>query len=147
MKLFSAIVEPIALYNSEIWTMNKGREGQIDVSQRKFLRRILNIRWPDTISNEDLYARTHTQKWSKKIKTKRQKWIGHMLRLPLDMPVNLAISEYMRPVCLKRGRRTKTYWDCILEDLNELQVVGNLEEIRGVVRDKKGWANKIKNLM
>ena len=38
--------------------------------QRNLLRRTLNIKWSDKVSNEELYERTQAKKWSEKVKTR-----------------------------------------------------------------------------
>ncbi|VDP21385.1 unnamed protein product [Schistosoma margrebowiei] len=44
------------------------------------LRKILQIRWPDTISNNVLWERTTQISAEEGIRKKRWKWIGHTLR-------------------------------------------------------------------
>ena len=43
----------------------------------KCLRMILNIRWPEVISNEELWGRTHQSRIEESIKRRKWKWIGH----------------------------------------------------------------------
>ena len=73
LRIFSALLESIFLYNSEIWTVNKAIEREIDVFQRQLLRNILNIRWTNGnwLTNEDLYTETHQIPWSIKIERRR----------------------------------------------------------------------------
>ena len=44
------------------------------------LRRILNIHWPEVISNEELWRRTEEIEMSMQIKRWKWNWIGHTLR-------------------------------------------------------------------
>jgi hypothetical protein len=44
------------------------------------LRRILNIRWPDTISNNSLWEITKQESIDIQIKKRKWRWIGHTLR-------------------------------------------------------------------
>ena len=72
-RAFEAYISSIFLYNSELWTMTKNREEEIYIFQRKLLRiHLLNIRWPKTISNENLYRLTQIKQWSETIKTRRR---------------------------------------------------------------------------
>jgi hypothetical protein len=43
--------------------------------------KILRIRWPDTISNEELHGRAETTKAMEVIIQKRWSWIGYALRM------------------------------------------------------------------
>ncbi|RUS81469.1 hypothetical protein EGW08_010767 [Elysia chlorotica] len=46
------------------------------------LRNILNIRWPEVISNQDLWERTRQAPIEQEIKKRNWGWIGHTLRKP-----------------------------------------------------------------
>ena len=54
-------------------------------SHRKRLRKMLNIKWPKHITNEDLYSKTKEKPWSNIIAEKKIRWLGHALRLPEKM--------------------------------------------------------------
>ena len=51
----------VFLYNSELWTLTKNLEKEIDVYQRILLRRIINKTKMDKIRNTDLYLITKTE--------------------------------------------------------------------------------------
>ena len=86
MRVFNAYVRSIFLYNTEIWTTNKKINNTIDVFQRTLYRKILQIRWPHTISNINLYKRVEAEEWSKMIQKRRLMWVGHLLRLDEETP-------------------------------------------------------------
>ena len=73
LRIFQALIESVFLYNSECWGLNKKQEERINITQRKFLRNILGIRWHKNnwISNEKLYEKTQQQEWSTKIAHRR----------------------------------------------------------------------------
>ena len=50
----------------------------------KFLRKILNIRWPEVISNEEQRGRTHQSRIEENIKRRKWKWIGRTLWKPVN---------------------------------------------------------------
>ena len=52
----------IFLYNSELWTLIETLQNTIDAFHRKLLRRVINIQWPKTISNEPLYEKVKIEK-------------------------------------------------------------------------------------
>ena len=62
IRVFQTYVTSVFLYNSELWTLTKKLGEDIDIFQRKQLRRILNIYWPEKISNDELYRRPNTKK-------------------------------------------------------------------------------------
>ena len=101
LKHFSALVESIFLYNSEIWTLTKKLESEIDSFQRRLLRNLMKYRytddhkyWPTT---EELYTKTNQSPWSLKIQKRRLvSFFGHVCRLPIDIPVKIALKEAKR---------------------------------------------------
>ena len=121
LKLLRSHVESILLYNSEIWTMTVKLEQEIDIFQRNLVRKILNIRWPDTISNAKLYEKTKVTKWSKKIKERRLKWYGHLLRLPENTPAKQALREAELPMPKVRGGQKLTWLRVIDRDLKAVK--------------------------
>ena len=121
-RIFSAYVKSIFLYNSEIWTLTKKLEEDIDVFQRSLLRKLLDIRWPRKISNEDLYGKLQVTEWSKKIKKRRLLWIGHLFRLPEDAPAKQALEESLRPVRRPRGKPKTTWIASVGKELKEMNL-------------------------
>src|SRR6266581_2799535 len=73
IRIFESYVSSIFLYNSELWTLTKKLENEIDVFQRILLRRILKIKYPYIITNENLYKRTKIIPWTKEIIIKLRK--------------------------------------------------------------------------
>ena len=76
IRAFNAYVASIFLYNSELWTKNK--EKKIDTFQRNLLRKIMNIKWSQIITNEELMIKTKQTNWSDTIRKKRLSWYGHV---------------------------------------------------------------------
>ena len=96
MRLFNVYVTSIFLYNSELWTITKKIENTIDVFHRLLLRNILGRHYPNNISNIDLYRITKETSWTEVIRLRRLRWLGHMLRLDIDTPCNLALKFYKK---------------------------------------------------
>ena len=57
LKIYQSCVMSALLYGSECWKMIKSDITKPSVFHTKKLRRILQIFWPDTISNQQLLAR------------------------------------------------------------------------------------------
>ena len=45
-----------------------------------YLRQILRIKWPETISNEELWRRTQQRPIPEAINERKWRWVGHTLR-------------------------------------------------------------------
>lgn len=68
------------LYGSEKWRTTKPTITTTQSFVNKCLRRILNIRWMDRVSNIDLWERTSQVPVEEEIRRRRWGWIGHTLR-------------------------------------------------------------------
>ena len=139
--LFNAYVTSIFMYNSEIWTLTKKMEEDINIFQRKLLRKILKIRWPHVISNEELYSRTSESNWSEVIKQRRLRWLGHLLRLPIDSPARVALNEFNIKCKRKRGRSKLTWIELVNNDFNIINkdFSVNSESILNLAADREMW--------
>ena len=95
LRLYSAFVLPVLTYNMGTWGLTKTELSRLDAHHRRHLRQIIGIRWPHRISNDALYRRTHSSPISAAIRAARWSLFGHVLRLPLDAPVQRAIDAYL----------------------------------------------------
>ena len=114
VRAFQAYITPVFLYNSDLWTLTKMLENQIDSFQRQILRSyVLNSRWLKIVKNEDVYEKTKTEPWSNKIEKKRIKWFGHLMRLDENTPalkvLTVALIQSKRP----QGRPKCTWLECM----------------------------------
>ena len=66
IRLFKSNVLSSLLYGTESWKMTKSISHKLEVFQNRCLCRILNIFWPNTISNIELHRRTTTNILPKK---------------------------------------------------------------------------------
>ena len=86
LRIFDSLITPIMLHNSHVWTINETIKGKINAYQRRLLRKLLNIRWPRKILNDQLKASTDYIEWTKTIETARIRWIGQLLQMPANTP-------------------------------------------------------------
>ncbi|VDP19379.1 unnamed protein product [Schistosoma margrebowiei] len=68
------------MYVAETWRTMKAIIQKIQVFINSCLRKILQIRWPDTMSNNIMWERTKQIPAEEEIRKKRWEWIGHILR-------------------------------------------------------------------
>ena len=60
----------------------------INAFQQRIVRRYcLNIKWPKTLSNRDIYKKTKIVEWKKKVMVRRLKCFGKMARAPEEIEV------------------------------------------------------------
>ncbi|VDO61626.1 unnamed protein product [Schistosoma margrebowiei] len=80
VRIFNTNVKTVLLYGAGTGRTTKAIIQKIQVFINSCLRKILQIRWPDTISNNVLWERTNQIPAEEEIRKKRCKWIGHTLR-------------------------------------------------------------------
>ncbi len=110
MWAFSAYIESVFLYNSEIWILTKNLENAINTFQHRQLRNILGIHWPQTISNKELYARTKTEPWNTTVRRWCLNWLGHLMHLHPDTPAKAGHNRISTKSEMSK-RKTSTHLD------------------------------------
>ena len=83
-------------YDSETWRSTKLLTKKLQTFINKCLRKILNIHWPEVISNEELWERTQQIRIDESIIRRKWKWSGMRYgSLRIISPVALS-SETLR---------------------------------------------------
>ena len=87
IRLLDALVLPVALYGCETWARTQNEDTRIAAFEMKCLRRILDIKWEDKVSNEKIRAKIN-QRLSKdrpnilsRVKIRQAVWFGHVTRM------------------------------------------------------------------
>ena len=112
-------------------------EQKIDAFHRSLLRKMLGIRWPDKITNENLYKETNTTNWSKEIKRRRLSWYGHLLRLQEGIPAKQALEETKRKTKRPQGKPKTTWQQRVNKELQESGV--ELGIVEAVAKNRTAW--------
>src|SRR5207245_1167750 len=123
----------------------KKLENVINVFQRNFLRKILKIKYPDTIRNSVLYRKTKEVPWSKKIRIRRLRWCGHLLRLPDKAPAKIALNEIIKVEKVNKRRNKKTWKKVVIEDLRIINNNYSIDDVnlRQLAEDREWWDRKV----
>ncbi|VDP58463.1 unnamed protein product [Schistosoma margrebowiei] len=80
VRIFNTNVKAVLLYRAETWRTTTTTIKKVQVFVDSCLRKILNINWPDTISNSVLWKRTNQLPAEEEIRKRQFKWIRHTLR-------------------------------------------------------------------
>ncbi|VDP43064.1 unnamed protein product, partial [Schistosoma margrebowiei] len=111
VRIFNTNVKTVLLYGAEIWRTTKAITLKIQVFINSFLRKILQIRWPDTIRNNLLWERTNQIPAEEEIRRKRWEWIGYTVRKALNCITRQALTWNPQSQS-KRGRPKNTlHWE------------------------------------
>ena len=87
--------------------MAKNIMSKLQVFVNHCLRRILNIHWPEVISNEKLWRRAEETEISVRIRRWKWNWIAHTLRKGQDI-IEREVMDWNPQGQRKRGRPKQT---------------------------------------
>ncbi|CAH8465462.1 unnamed protein product [Schistosoma haematobium] len=135
VRIFNTNVKTVLLYGAETWRTTKAIIQKIQVFINNCLRKILQIHWPDTISNNVLWERTNQIPVEEEIRKKRWKWIGHTLRKAPNCVTRQALTwnpEGQR----KRGRPKNTLRREMVIDM--IKMNKNWMELEKKAQDRVG---------
>ena len=145
IRIFDALVSSIFLYNAELWTLTSTHSKNIDSFQRKLLRWTMNIRYPEIMTNEEVYKKTKLSRWSDTIQRRSLKWVGQMVRLPPRTPARRVLDECMYTDTKKtRGGQKTTWLKLVARDLAALDLT--LEWAVELAEDRRGWRSLIEKI-
>ena len=163
LKLYDSLVKPILIYNAGTWGISKTDEKNLNSFHRRQLRRVLNMKYPITISNVNLYKRTGTRPLSLEILEARWRMFGHNLRLHPETPANKAMNFYFEEVVQPkfRGRPRTTIVTTLNSDIRNammnpnsvasihlsiLKTQRDLDNIRRVAQNRELWREITKDI-
>ena len=147
LRLYDSLVVSVLLYNCCCWAVPQKVLEAVDIVHRKHLRRLLNIFWPSTISNEALYTRTQTTPLSKRIEKARWTMLGHVLRSDNSTPAYQSFYFAVFGCCIYKGRlgrhRTNLYDIIVKKDLFKrnihLKTEDDFSNLVDLAKDRLKW--------
>ena len=134
VRLYGALIVPIAIYAAETWTLTEKDKRIINSFEMRCLRCMLGVSILSRIRNDEIRRRLGVKKpILELIKQKRLKWFGHVVRRHNTGYVN---KSYVQDFAKKRppGRPKKRWRDQVRADLNLPFVT-----LERVARDREAW--------
>ena len=58
LKMYKSLIKPVLLYNSSTWGLTEEEKKNLNSFHRRQLRKVLNVKYPDTMSNKDMYEKS-----------------------------------------------------------------------------------------
>jgi hypothetical protein len=104
------------------------------------LRKILGLRWPETITNEELWKRTGHKPLDRQIKNRKWSRIGHTLRKLSEITEKDALDWNPKG----RGRPKKTWKRTVEEEARDQGK--RWQEVKAVAKNKVRWRSFVKAL-
>lgn len=116
IKIFNSNVKSVLLYGCETWKTSKIIQNKLQTFVNRCLRRILKIRWPDIITNSELWKITNQKEITIEIKRRKWNWIGHTIRKE-DGAVERMALDWNPQGSRTRGRPKNTWKRTVLEEI------------------------------
>ena len=143
LRIFNSNVKSVLLYGAETWKMTKGTVHKLQTFINKCLRRLCNIRWPDKITNEELWKKTKETPVIQEIRKRKWRWIGHTLRKPRNTITRQSL-QWNPQGKRKRGRPRNTWRR---DSLAEMERRGyGWQELERVAQDRSKWRAVVSGL-
>ncbi len=146
--LYEALVVSVMMYNSSCWAAPKSALEKLDVVHRRHLRSILNYKYPNIISNVNLYKRCNAEPLSVRVDRSRWRMLGHVLRGPTDGPafssLVFAVNTLQYPG--RVGRPQANLFSSIKRDLSNhdmfLNNINDLFYLRNIAFNRVNWRKR-----
>ena len=85
IRLYKSLIQPIALYGCETWTLRQTEEKKLLVFGITALRFLLGVTKVDKLRNENIREQLSMNKITLQVVQNRQnQWLGHVLRMKYD---------------------------------------------------------------
>ena len=113
VRIFNNTVKPVLLYGDETWRTTAAVSKKLQTFINTCLRTILRIRWPNVITNKDLWRRTQQEPMEEPICQRIWRRIGLTLGKPTSSIVRQALT--WNPQGKRKRGRPKLTWRRELE--------------------------------
>ena len=141
MAVYSACIISILLYGSESWITYSRQERRLHAFHMRNLRRILNIKWQDRVTNEEVLKQAQMSSLYTMLRQRRLRWLGHVYRMadgrvPKDLLYG-QLATGTRPV----GRPHLRFKDVCKRDMKAMDIrVDNWEDS---AKDRASWRQEV----
>ena len=143
IRIFNTIVKPVLLYGAETWRTTVITMSRVQTFANTCLRRILRIRWPEKIRNQELWRLTKQQPIEEDILKRRWRWIGHTLRKPATSTTRQALT--WNPQGKRKRGRPRNTWRRDL-DADMKKAGRNWGELERLAQDRAEWRGFVDGL-
>ena len=114
--MFNSYIKSVLLHGCETWRVTSEINNKLQCFVTTCVRRILNISWPDVVTNQQLWTRTDQIPISQEILKRKWNWIGHTLRK--QNSIEREALEWNPQGQRKRGRRKRSLRRSVHEEIN-----------------------------
>ena len=147
LQMYKTLIRPVVLYGSESWNMTMVDENALGVFERKILRVIFGPKkegdFYKSRGNAELYQLYREADIVRRIKVNRLRWAGHVVRRPIEAPINKVFKSDFLEGKRSRGRPKNTWKEAVDRDGNALGI-GNWQT---VASDRASFRRQLREAM
>ena len=144
IQLFKKIIRAVLMYGCEAWKLTKTEAKKLDAFQYKCIKLILRIRWPRTISHQQIRKTTGVNRTSDEIRRRRWNWIGDIMKKNREEHCVTALE--WRPEGRRRPGRPNTTWRRMVDDERRVAGWQSRMTVRALAANRSGWKENVKAL-
>ncbi|KAI0228948.1 putative uncharacterized transposon-derived protein F52C9.6 [Lamellibrachia satsuma] len=130
----------VLLYGSECWKLTAKLAHKLETFQNKCLRKILEVFWPNTITNEELHRKTDATSLATQIKKRRWRWLGHVYRMSPGALPKTAL-RWTADGKRRHGRPKETWRRTVEKEMTECGLTWNT--ITKWAADRQQWRSLV----
>ena len=129
VKFFKACVEPVLLYGSETWTLNRQFEKRLNGCYTRLLMKVRNLHWKKHPTLDRIYG--NLPPIASVLAQRRARFAGHCMRAA-DQTISTILPWRLQQV--GRGRRPLTFLDSVARDTGL-----DVGDLKGAMLDRAVW--------
>ena len=142
IKVYRALVIPTFLYGAETWTLYRRQVRLLERFHQRCLRSILNIKWHDYVSNEDVLEEAQLPSIESILLKQQLRWAGHVTRMEDSRMPKAVLFGELKAGKRNRGAPKKRYKDQLKKQLSLADIPPN--SWQDAASDRLTWRSKIR---
>ena len=156
LRLYKTLVRPVLLYNMNTWGSTIVQFKKLESFERRLLRRVLGIYYPNHLSNEEVYKRSNMNLIRLDAFHARWKLFRKVLQMPDDVPAMYWTRDYFRNEGLSKfkGKPNVTLMSTLQSDLQSIHFPLDTEENLNLLQSianfddptKPNWETLVKDM-
>lgn len=145
IRIFNSNVKSVLLYGCETWLVAEDVTRKLQVFVNRCLRRILQIFWPNTISNHDLHHKCNQDLIENEIRRRKWGWIGHTLRRD---PNNIARQalDWNPQGQRRRGAPRRTWKRSLDTEIQKIDKDCTWKKVKAMATNRRLWRETVSHL-
>mgnify|MGYP001824797758 CR=1 FL=1 len=130
-KIYKACVQSVLVYASETWPMRAEDLQRLERTERMMCRWMCGVTLKDKRHSTELYRRLGIVSVTDVVRRGRLRWFGHLERKKRSDWVSACRGFEVGPAQKRgRGRPKKTWGECVVQDLRQLGLTGEMAQDR-----------------